>query len=418
MQATDLKKLKIPDNPGVYFFIGSRREILYIGKATSLRDRVRSYFNSDILAARGPKIEAMLDKAKTVKWQETDSVLEALLLETELIKGHNPVYNSREKDDKSYWHIIITKEDFPRVLMVRGKDLIDTDYLETKNLKPKAVFGPFPSSAELKEALKIVRKIFPFRDKCLPAGQTGKSSGEIQGKPCFNRQIGLCPGICSGEITKTDYSKIINNLVLFFRGKRRQVMKNLEKEMRAAAKAEKFELASRLRDQIFAINHIHDVALIKNRPEVGPKDNFRIEAYDIAHTAGSEVVGVMAVVTGFDPDKDSYRKFKLKADRNDDIGNLKEIISRRLGHPEWPAPNLVVIDGGRGQYYAAKQILFEAGVFWPVVSVVKDDRHRPKDIIGDKENLNQEDLDAVILANAESHRFALSYHRQRRGRML
>lgn len=404
MTAKDIKKIQIPDNPGVYFFIGPKKEILYIGKATSLADRVRSYFNSDILASRGPKIEKMIEKATTVKWQETDSVLEALLLETELIKKNKPPYNTREKDDKSYWHVVVTKEDFPRVLMVRGRELVEKDDLpEIKN-----IFGPFPSASELKVALKLIRDIFPFRDKCEPE----------QGKPCFNRQIGLCPGVCTGEISKTEYGKIIRNLALFFQGKKSEVVKNLEKEMKLSAKVQNFEKAADIRNRIFAINHIRDVALIKNRSESDRQSGFRVEAYDIAHTSGKDVVGVMSVLIDGEPDKSSYRKFKLRVDRNDDVGNLKEILFRRLEHPEWGTPNLLVIDGGRGQYYAAKQMLFEAGIFWPVVAVTKDEKHRARDIIGDKENLKQEQIDDCIIANAEAHRFAIAYHRQRRGRML
>lgn len=408
MEAKDFKKYDLPDNPGVYFFLGGKREILYIGKATSLRDRVKSYFNADIVKARGPKIMAMLEKAVSIKYQETDSVLEALLLETELIKKNKPTYNTREKDDKSYWYVVITKEDFPRVLMMRGKDLVDTDNL-------KNIFGPFPSSSELKVAMKLIREIFPFRDKCVPCILPVPSASC---KPCFNRQIGLCPGVCTGEINKADYGKIIRNLNLFFQGKKSIVVKNLEKEMKSLAKAQKFEQALDVRNRIFAINHIRDVALLKNRSESGARAGFRIEAYDIAHTAGTEVVGVMTVVTDSEPDKDSYRKFKLSAQRNDDVGNLRDIVSRRLAHPEWPAPNLVVVDGGKGQYNVIKQILFEAGVEWPVVAVVKDERHRPRDIMGDKGGLDQEQLDAVVFANHEAHRFSLAFHRQRRGRMV
>src|SRR3989304_2857242 len=178
---------KLPDNPGVYIFRGPKRVILYIGKATSLHTRVASYFRRDLISTRGPIIAGMIEAAKNVDFIETDSVLEALILEAQLIKKHQPPYNTKEKDNKSFNYVVITKEDFPRVMTMRGRELGEL------NLKPntsnlKAVFGPFPQGSVLREALKIVRKIFPFSDNCRPN----------QGKSCFNAQIGLCPGVCAG----------------------------------------------------------------------------------------------------------------------------------------------------------------------------------------------------------------------------
>lgn len=406
MTSQAIKKYRLPDRPGVYFFKRGR-EILYIGKATSLRDRVRSYFNGDISATRGPKIEAMIAAATALIWQPTDSVLEALLLETALIKKHQPKYNSREKDDKSYWHVVITKEDWPRVLMIRAKDLPYSAFLSA------SIFGPFPNGKELKEALKIVRRIFPYRDKCSPGGN----------KPCFNRQLGLCPGVCTGEISKTDYAKTVRNLKLFFAGKKATVVNNLTREMKRLAKNREFEQAAQIRNQIFALNHIRDVALIGPRMDQDNFDRFtlkgsdRIEAYDVAHTAGKDVVGVMTVVENGEPAKNEYRKFKLKQDKNDDLTNLREVISRRLGHPEWRSPALVVIDGGRGQLKAAEAVLAEAGRAWPVVAVVKDEHHRPRQILGDRSLVKDWEAE-IILANAEAHRFGLNWHRIRRGRLV
>src|SRR3989339_715890 len=158
------KMKKIPDGPGVYFFLGAKKEVLYIGKATSLRSRVRSYFSPDLAKARGPLLVKMLEKATTIDWRETDSVLEALLLEANLIKSHKPKHNTDLKDDKSWNYIVITKEDFPIIRYVRGRELAmqdPDDYLHT--------FGPFPHGLQLKAAMKIIRKIFPYRDdKCVP----------------------------------------------------------------------------------------------------------------------------------------------------------------------------------------------------------------------------------------------------------
>lgn len=352
----------------------------------------------------------MLDQAVNITWQETDSVLEALLLETALIKKYQPKYNAKEKDDKSYWHIVITKEDFPQVLQVRGKELSGLSF------QFSASYGPFVSGSELKEALKIIRKIFPYRDnKCRPN----------QGKSCFNRQIGLCPGVCTGEVSKVEYGKTVRNLKLFFNGKKGEVIKNLEREMKRLARDQEFEKASKIRNQIFALNHIRDVALIKDR--VSPffagahQDHpFRVEAYDIAHTSGKEVVGVMTVVEDGEVNKNEYRKFKLKVDQNNDLAGLKEIIERRLSHPEWRYPNLVVVDGGATHLKMAQNLLSQyqgSPHGWPVVAVTKDERHRAKQVIGDTDLIQKYERD-ILLANSEAHRFAITYHRARRGRLV
>ena len=162
MTREELSLLKLPDEPGVYFFRGSKKEILYIGKATSLSDRVRSYFASDIAEMRSLAIAQMVESAYTITWTVTGSVLEALILEANLIKEHQPPFNIRDKDNKSFNYVVVTKEDFPRVLIVRGRDL----FQNWKDADIKKLFGPFPDGTSLKIALKIIRKIFPFRDTC------------------------------------------------------------------------------------------------------------------------------------------------------------------------------------------------------------------------------------------------------------
>lgn len=416
MKSADLKQFHLPDTPGVYFF-KKGKSILYIGKATSLKDRVKSYMSKGFFDTRGPLIVKMIEEAESVKFIETDSVLEALILETSEIKKRQPVYNSREKDDKSYNFVTITKEDFPRVLIVRGTNL-------KYGLPHEALaqWGPFPYGRELKEALKIIRKIFPFRDKCKPN----------QGKPCFNAQIGLCPGVCAGWISKKDYRKIINHIKLFFEAKKPRLIKSLEKEMNSLAKKHKFEEAEKVKRQIFALGYIQDIALIKKDIEspstsldstrdksLGAMHKVRIEAYDVAHISGKDVVGVMTVVMDGELDKSQYRKFKIRTDKNDDTKSLKEIISRRLGHPEWRFPNLMVVDGGKTQINAAKSVLVQSGLdFIEVVSVVKDERHKAREILDDlgKPYRKVAHQKEILLANSEAHRFAINYHRLLRGR--
>ena len=195
MKLKNLQKLDIPKNPGVYRFMDNS-EVLYIGKATDLRSRVRSYFGADLIETRGPHIVDMVTKAKTIKWQETDSVLEALILEANEIKKNQPYYNTKEKDNKSYNYVVITKEDFPKVLLLRGRELekykagINSSIL--RGSKIGSIFGPFPGGESLKIALRIIRKIFPFRD-----------NRSIQkDKVEFYKQLGLTPDLSDSNIKK------------------------------------------------------------------------------------------------------------------------------------------------------------------------------------------------------------------------
>ncbi|HRH27108.1 MAG TPA: GIY-YIG nuclease family protein [Parcubacteria group bacterium] len=396
----------LPDSPGVYLFkLGNK--ILYIGKATSLKDRVRSYFNKEIVNTRSPLVYKMLQKFDNLEHIKTDSVLEALVLEAHLIKKHQPEANIKEKDNKSFNFVVITKEDFPRVLVLRGRDLLNNHYLDENKFKVKYSFGPFPNGTQLKDALKIVRKMFPYRDKC----------ERLSGKPCFNRQIGLCPGVCTGEITKESYAKQIENIKLFFEGNKKQILKNLEKQMKGFAKEKKFEEANIAKHTLFTLNHIQDVSLIKEEKLISGDSNFRVESYDIAHMSGQNVVGVLTVVEDGEIKKSDYRKFKIKNDPGaNDTKALSEVLTRRLAHIEWRYPDLIVVDGGIAQRNVIIRILKDNKLDIPVVSVVKDDRHKAREILGDKKWLRYER--EILLSNVEAHRYAIGFHKQLRGKIL
>ena len=403
MEKKSLAKLKLPDAPGVYFFLGARKEILYIGKATSLKNRVRSYFASDIIEKRSPLIEQMVALAKTVEVTVTDSVLEALILETNLIRSHKPKYNTKSKDDKSYNHLIITNEEWPRVLVVRGKDL--TEKYDASEIKYH--FGPFTSGSLFREAIKIVRKLFQFYDT--KSAVDAPQSKFVRGKIDFNRQIGLYPDVQS----KAEYLRTIRHIKLFFEGKKHTILSELEKDMMKEAKLEHFEEAGRLKKKIFALNHIQDIALIKTEHHVyRDEKTVRIEAYDIAHMDGKDMVGVMTVVEGGEANKNEYRKFKIKTltDANDPAA-LREVLARRLNHPEWPYPTIIVADGNIIQKNAIEGVLKERNISIPVVAVVKDERHKASRLMGPALLLKQHKLE-ILLANAESHRFAINYFRK------
>lgn len=396
MHKADLNKFNLPDSPGVYFF-KKGKDILYIGKATSLKDRVRSYFSNDVISTRGSLIVDMVTQADNIDFNKTDSVLEALILEAELIKKFQPICNTKEKDNKSYNFVVITKDEFPRVIIERGRTISFQDK------KYNSVFGPFPSQAQLTEALKIIRKIFPFITK--------------EGDSKIYQQIGLEPDISSID-AKKQYANTIRNIKLFFQGKKGALIKKLEQEMKFLAKHKEFELAGKRRNQIFALNHIKDISLIKSSANYGLQADFRIESYDIAHMRGSHSVGVMTVMEDGEIKKSSYRKFILRdTKKGDDVGGLKEIITRRFKHDEWKAPNLIVVDGGKNQINQARKIIADLDLKIPIVSVVKDEKHKPKNILGSSKTFGKYEKD-ILLVNNEAHRFAIEFYRQKHRKSL
>lgn len=441
MNITDFKAADLPDSPGVYFFTKGK-DTLYIGKATSLKDRVRSYFSDDLIKTRGRLLVDMVAQAETVTYRTTDSVLEAFILETELIKEHLPKYNTKEKDNKSFNYVVFTKEDFPRVLVVRGRNLqLSTASPEKQQellgYEYTHVFGPYPFGAELREALKLIRKIFPYRDKCIPCALKGttrtvKSDGAtIRGegefcKPCFNRTIGLCPGVCTGEISKTQYAKRIAELALFFKGEKQKILGNLQKEMQKAAKELRFEDAGEVKRTIAALTHIHDISLIKKESEFGSvvkeEEVRRVEAYDIAHMSGKDMVGTMVVLEDGEFLKGEYKVFNIQSvDGANDTEALREVLQRRFAHREWEYPHTVVIDGGKAQLRIAKEVLdmVKGAERVEIVSVVKDASHTAKEVLrirgirSPKDRISEEE---AIQINAECHRFSINTHRKKRGK--
>jgi len=410
----ELDKLKLPDTPGVYFWRDSEGSILYVGKATNLRDRTRSYFAPDLIKTRGAHIVDMVFKSTVVTYEQTETVLEALILEANLIKKYQPYYNTKERDDKSFNCVVITKEDYPRVILVRQKDLdtrnktVTLPKLGLKEQKYDAVFGPFPSGPSVREALKIVRKIFPFRDR----------ASAQKDKEIFYRQIGLAPDVSTSEAAK-QYQKNITRIKQIFQGKLRTLIKDLQKEMNVAAKREAFEEANTLKQKIFALEHIQDISLIKRDLERVEGENvFRLEAYDIAHISGKQMVGVMTVTENSTVQKNDYRKFIIRGfDTANDAGALREVLIRRLAHTEWPYPNAIVVDGNIIQMNAANTVLKELQLDIPVIAVTKDERHRPKSISGPQDIIDAQKY-AILLANNEAHRFALSFHKARRSKAM
>jgi excinuclease ABC subunit C len=412
MQRSDLNKFDLPDVPGVYLF-KKGRTVLYVGKATSLRDRVRSYFDDDLIATRGPRVVDMVTKADRVAHEPTPTVLEALVREAALIKKYHPIANSEGKDDKTFLYAVITQEDIPRVLMMRGKDIDFKNRTLKSDFNVRAIYGPFPSGAQLREGLRLIRRIFPFFDTEKPVGTKSKHQ---RTKIEFNTQINQYPRTFDAK----EYRRTIRRVMLFLSGRGKELRVMLEREMKQAAKEERFEDAAEARRELFALDHIQDVSLIKDESSEKARAGLaggRIEAYDTAHLSGTNAIGVMTVIIDGMPSKKDYRTFRIRGiKKNDDIASLREILSRRLGHPEWPLPSVIVVDGGKTQKKAAESVLGEAGSTIPVAAVVKDERHRPREVIGaQRAGISESD---AVLANSEAHRFSLAKHRAARSRNL
>lgn len=402
MAKKESKYKNLPETPGVYLFKNKAGKLLYIGKAGNLKRRVSSYF----LRPHDYRIQKLASEISDIEYKKTDTAIEALILEAELIKKRMPLYNIREKDDKSFLFVEIVKEMFPRVLLVRGKEKI-------KGRR----FGPFTSAAQAREALKIIRRIFPFsthpiRDHDTVAKRQPGSNG-TGAKPCFDYQIGLCPGTCVGAISQKEYLKNIKNLELFFEGKKKKIVGNLKKDMAAASRTMEYEKADRIKRQLFALQHIQDVALIKESPIENSRleiQNYRIEGYDISNISGTSSVGAMVVFGNNEPDKNEYRKFRIKTVFGpNDTGMIKEILTRRFRN-SWPKPDLILIDGGQGQVNAAREVLRKFKLKIPLIGLAKGPERKRNDIIGKIPKFTN--LKTLIRIRDEAHRFAIAYHKK------
>jgi excinuclease ABC subunit C len=432
MKLSELKNKKLPNSPGVYFF-KKGRQILYIGKATSLHDRVRSYFSNDLIKTRGPALVDMVTNSTTVTFEKTDSVLEALILESDLIKKHQPKYNTKERDDKSFNYVIVTDEVFPRIILVRGHDLKEKKFKDPI----KKQFGPFPNAGQLREALKLIQRIFPFFDTNKPVDKLNFADRKRLG---LNIQMGIYPDVFEGDVTEKEYKKTIRHITLFFEGKKKQILRQLKKQMKEKSNNLEFERAAEIKKTIFALEHINDIALMKDEQEIllglGSESKIkidRVESYDIAHTSGSETVGVMVVSENGRLNKSEYKKFIIKsAKKGDDYGALVEVLTRRFNHVEWNFPTLIVIDGGLGQLGVAERFLqqrisVETNALTKkqlkqieIISVIKDDKHKAREILISEESLQKtvskpSFKKEIFKINEETHRFAINFHRKRRG---
>ncbi len=385
----------IPENPGVYFMKDAKGTILYIGKAGNLKRRVSSYF----LRPHDARIQKLVSLINAIDYRETDSALEALILESALIKKYQPQFNIREKDDKSFLYVVVTDEEFPRVLLARGKEITEGKY--------KKKFGPFVVASNVREALRILRKLFPWHTHDPEKIGTYK-------RPCFDYEVGICPGVCVGAISKKEYAKTIKNLSLFFEGKKDKILTSLKKEMGMASKKQEYEKAESIKRKIFALQHIQDTALISDDEIVSLTGRnahaTRIEGYDISNISGVSAVGSMVVFVNGVPDTNEYRKFKIRTvEGPNDIAMLREVLTRRFDN-KWTLPDLLLIDGGKGQVNVANEVLHELGLTIPVVGLAKGAERKRNDLIGTPPQGIE--LGTLIKVRDEAHRFAVAYHKK------
>ncbi|MEI8327746.1 MAG: GIY-YIG nuclease family protein [Candidatus Taylorbacteria bacterium] len=410
MKRQYMSNLKLPDHPGIYIFRDYKKKPLYIGRATSLRDRVKSYFSNDLIKTRGPRLIDMVTKARSLSVEVTDSVLEAIILESILIKKFQPFYNVDEKDDKSAQYVVITAEEWPRVFLARARDFEQMKLNGELTYKVKEIFGPYPYGGIIKEALRILRRIFPFKDE--------KASDPRHDR--FYRSIGRSPGMPDGsaaghEEQHDQYARTIKYLTLFFRGQKRMLRVQIEKQMYKDIESLNFESAQESKRLLYALDHINDIALIKQEGQQYDASDvpFRMEAYDVAHLSGTNVVGGMVVSVDGEFERSSYRKFKISIQTNNDGAALTDMLLRRLNHTEWTYPDLIIVDGNEMQMTIAKSILRSRRLGIPVVAVTKNDQHRADRLSGDAKLIEKHSR-SIISANAEAHRYTLAFHRGRR----
>jgi len=378
-------KLKeIPAQPGVYFWLDKDDQVLYVGRATSLKNRLSQYFQKDI----EPRIAEMVATAQNLRWLVCDSLLEAIILEAKYIKEYWPKYNVVDRDNRSFLYVVIPSGDYPKPIIVRGQDL--KKFPESK----AKVFGPYQSRTLLSNALRLIRPIFPWSN-CVPKS----------GKACFDYQIGLCPGACIEAISPLAYKKNINNLILLLSGERTRLLKKLAKENPNQAKA---------------LKHLQDVSLLTREDNLSEKKLSRIEGYDISHLNGQEAYGSMVVFSGGEADKNEYRLFKIKeAPRGDDERALTEVLLRRLKHKEWPLPELIMIDGGTPQISFISRELTKININIPIVGISKFGGDKLVFVRGASSNFKElaKNIKPTLLKlREEAHRFA--NHGRKRGTRL
>lgn len=392
---------------------------MYVGKAKNLRNRISSYFHSKL----GDKTNLMVSQIDKIKTINVESEIESLLLEANLIQKYLPKYNIRFADNKAYPFIRITiKDKYPKVLISRRKD-------DKKSL----YFGPYPNTGALRSVLKLSRKIFPFQ-----------SVLNHQKKLCFYNHLGLCP--CPEVTNDKLYKKNILHLIDFLKGNTKKIIKDLEDERNLASNSQNYEKASSAQKKIDAIAIVTSSFYrpfdyeenLNLREDVRKKELIslqevlkinevkislpkRIECYDISIISGMFATGSLVVFTNGEKDTKWYRRFKIKKifGKNNDFAMMHEVLTRRLKHTEWPMPDLLIVDGGKGQVSVASKVLDERNFKIPLIGLAKrEEIIVTTDFREIKLSKNSDALHLLMRIRDEAHRFAITYHRKLRSKFL
>jgi excinuclease ABC subunit C len=424
---------ELPKSPGVYFHKDKDGNIIYVGKAAVLKNRVRQYFQAS--RSRDPKTEALVAEIADIDWMVVESELEALFLEGEMIRRYMPRYNILLRDDKSLSYIRIDYDsDYPTVTTTRRPLDDGAKY-----------YGPYFSTIAVRQSLKLLRRIFPFA--------TGKKYG--QKRASLDYHLGLDPGLEQNKTDMNEYRANLRKLIAVIQGKRKSIAKELEKDMKAAAKTQDFEMAAKLRNRLIWLQGLDKQVIFSNKEFLDiSKDHalnelvnllslnkypYRIEGYDISHMQGSDVVASMVVFTNGVSDKAQYRKFKTRIDQNNDFYNMNETLKRRLSDKNrkaWGIPSLVLIDGGKGQLDAAIRARDEMGCDklafiglakreeQVVIQIAKSNVELNEKVLHDLGGFTTISQDFILVnlpkntnlvkllqrIRDESHRFAVTYH--------
>ncbi len=420
-----------PHAPGVYIFRTGKTAV-YVGKAADLRKRLSSYFRKNVSA----KTRQMVSEATSLEWIETSSEIDALIKEAEMIKAHLPKFNVLMRDDKNYFYVAITGEEFPKIFLTHQLQKNRIGRIKLKKGQGVDYIGPFTSGPALKEVLALLRRAFPY---C--------TCTQLHQRPCLNSQIGKCFGFCCNksniQMTNIKYQKeyevTIKNIIAILTGKKKKLLVELKRQMREAAKKENFERAAKLRNQVASIENIFEHRPLTHkkpihRKSVGdwPKIErvikvllntaspiSRVEGYDISNISGMEATGSMVVFINGIPEKSEYRKFKIKTvHQSNDVAMHQEVMVRRLGHlHDWGAPDLLVIDGGKPQLNAIQKELRPGNVHIHLAALAKREEElyiEGKEIPQRLDSLPPEVTLFFQHVRDESHRFAKKYHHKLR----
>ena len=408
------EKLKqLPKEPGVYFHKNREGEVIYVGKAAILRNRVRQYFQSP--ERKDAKTRALVAEIYDTDWITVDTEMDALFLESEMIKRYMPKWNILLRDDKSVTYVRIDmKSEVPYVSMTRNPEDDGAEY-----------FGPYYGKAPIATALRILRRIFPYYDK------------PYNGRKTLNTDLGLTPGIEVGKTTPKDYKASLRRMISYLKGNRKKLIRELEKQMYEASAKGEYEKAAEYRNQYFGLKGIgtkivfsdkefldisSDQALGELMDMLGlEKPPVRIEGYDISHQSGKNVTGSMVCFINGTADRTKYRRFKLHKQQNNDPESMREIITRRLHHlSDWGRPDLIILDGSVGQVSAIREIVGAEKI--PVIGRDKSGDHSKNARVRIVIPKGTEDYEMVELMpdshiakliariDEESHRFAIQYH--------